>query len=179
MKAKTLFSMLFLCIAGWAGAAGAVDITAYGPIWDDANARVTHTTYYSCNGSYHGALDIGNATCGTWNMRGMLAGTRTWNVVTGYSNCASTPQTPANYVYTNLGGGHIFYQYHHNHSPTSYTQTCDRCALGLVGATGQAYGAHVHGQHNYNGTAQTAWYSGYVTCGTKSSGSLTMGVVRI
>lgn len=178
MKAKSLYLAMALCIAGWAGTASAVQ--AVGPICDE-NARVTHTTYYGCNtaNGYHGSLDIGNATCGSWNMRGMLVGSYYWRVVSSYSNCASTPQTPANYAYVIGANGYIFYQYHHNHNVSSYTRTCDRCALGLVGATGNAYGAHAHAQLNYNGTIQTAWYSGYVTCGSKGGCNYTMGYPRM
>jgi hypothetical protein len=95
MKSKMLYSAVVLCIAGWAGVAAAVE--ARGPIWDDANTKVGHTTYYYCNGDYHGALDISNGTCSTWNMRGMLVGSYYWNVVSQYTNCASTPQNQANY----------------------------------------------------------------------------------
>jgi hypothetical protein len=178
MKAKLLIPAVAL-VVGWAGAAAAVE--ARGPIWDDLNARVTHTTYYSCNSAnaFHGSLDIGNGTCSTWNMRGMLVGSFYWNVVSAYSNCVNSPQTPANYTYVNGASGYRFFQYHHNHNVSSASKTCDRCALGLVGATGQAYGAHVHAQNNQNSTILTAWYSGYVTCGSKSSGNHIMGYPRL
>lgn len=179
MKRKSLYLALALGLVGWAGAASA-QVQAVGPICDE-NARVGHTTYYYCdvNSGYHGALDVGNSTCSVWNMRGMLVGTYRWNVVSQYTNCASTPQTPPNYVYANGANGYSFYQFHHNHNASSFTQTCDRCALGLVGATGQAYGAHVHAEHRLNGTRQTAWYSGYVTCGSKGGCNYTMGYPRM
>jgi hypothetical protein len=177
MKAKALYLTLALGIAGWAGVAAAVE--ARGPIWDDVGGKVGHTTYYYCNGDYHGALDISNGTCSVWSMRGMLVGTYYWNVVTGYSNCVNSPQTAANYTYVAGSSGYIFYQYHHNHNANSYSRSCDRCALGLVGATGNAYGAHVHGQSNQNSTKLTAWYSGYATCGTKSNGNTVMGYPRL
>jgi hypothetical protein len=170
-----LMTAVTLCITGWAGAAVAAE--ARGPIWDDVNAKVTHTTYYSCNSAnaFHGSLDIGNGTCSVWSMRGMLVGSYYWNVVSGQSNCQPYPVTAANYAYVNGASGYRFFQYHHNHNANSYSRTCDRCPLGLVGATGQAYGAHVHAQHNQNSTILTGWYSGYVTCGSKSSGNHVMG----
>lgn len=178
MKAKSLYLALAIATAGWASAASAVQ--AVGPICDE-NAKVGHTTYYYCNSAsgYHGSLDISNGTCSVWNMRGMLVGSYYWRVVSSYANCVNTPQTPANYAYVIGSNGYVFYQYHHNHNVSSYTRTCDRCALGLVGATGNAYGAHVHGQHNYNGTIHTAWYSGYVTCGSKGGCNYTMGYPRM
>ena len=177
MKAKTLSVALALCIAGWAGVAGAVE--ARSPIWDDMACKVPHTTYYSCSGDYHGAVDFSNGTCGTWNMHGMLVGSFYWNVVSQYSNCEPTPMTPANYVYVNGSNGYRFYQYHHNHNATSYSRSCDRCALGLVGATGQADGAHVHAQNNQNSTKLTAWYAGYVTCSSKCGSGYLVGYPRM
>ena len=175
---RTLFKTVALGLAGWAGAASAVQ--AVGPICTET-ARVVHATYSYCDPNWgpHSGLHISNNTCSVWNMRGMLVGSYRWNVVTGRTNCASTPQVAANYTYAAGANGYIFYQYHHNHNASSYTQTCDRCPLGLVGATGQAYGAHVHAQHNYNGTIQTAWYSGYVTCGSKGGCAYTMGYPRM
>ena len=177
MKAKTLYTALALGIIG--GSSAAVAAEARGPIWDDVAGKVGHTTYYSCSGDYHAALDISNGTCSVWSMRAMLVGSFYWNVISGQTNCQNYPVTAANYTYVAGSNGYIFYQYHHNHNANSYSRSCDRCALGLVGATGQAYGAHVHAQSNQNSTKLTAWYSGYATCGTKSNGNTIMGYPRL
>jgi hypothetical protein len=151
---------------GVAEVAVAATYQARGPIWDDVNGKVTHTTYYGCNANnaYHGALDIGNGTCSVWNLRAMLVGTLYWNVHGNYTNCVNSPQVPQNYVEAVGYNLYTFGQYHHNNGASSSSKSCDRCVLGLVGATGQAYGAHVHAQNSYNRTAVTAWYNGYVTC---------------
>jgi hypothetical protein len=162
MKSKKLYSAMVLCVVGWAGVAAAAE--ARGPIWADDNT----VTVAICSGSEHvGAVDISNGTCSTWNMRAMLVGSFYWNVVSAYTNCLSTPQTPANYAYVNGMTGYRFYQYHHNHTASSYSRTCDRCALGLVGAAGQVYGARVHALNTQYNTVLTAWYAGYVTCEPK------------
>ena len=176
---KTLYSAVVLCLVGWAGVAEAVTVEVRSPIWDDTNCRVNHTTYYSCSGDYHGALDFSNGTCGTWSQRAMLVGSFYHNVISGNSNCEPTPMTAANYVYVAGSNGYIFYQYHHNHNASSYSRSCDRCALGLVGATGQAYGAHVHVQYNQNSTKLTAWYQGYVTCGAKCGANIVVGYITL
>jgi hypothetical protein len=162
-----------LCLVGWAGAEASVQVK--GPICDDANTVVI------CDGSSEplGSLEIGNGTCGVWSMRGMLVGSFYWSVISQYSSCASTPQTPSNYTYVNGANGFRFYQYHHNHNASSYSRTCDRCALGLVGATGNVYIPHVHAVHTQNGTKLTSWYTGYVTCGSKAGCSYTLGYLRM
>ena len=60
--------------------------TANGPICDTA-AKVNSTTYYSCRGSTHTALDIANGTCSVWNHRGMLVGSYRYTL---YSGCANS-----------------------------------------------------------------------------------------
>jgi hypothetical protein len=164
---KTLSFVVVLCLVGWAGVAVAAE--ARSPF---LGGKVTSTTYYSCNGDYHAAVDISDGTCGVWNMRAMLVGSFYWNVVTGQTNCQNYPVTTANYVYVSGSTGYMFSQYHHNHSSNSYSRACDRCALGLVGATGQAYGAHVHAQNTQYSTRLTAWYEGYAICGGSADGVL-------
>jgi hypothetical protein len=166
MKAKTLSVALALCIAGWAGAAVAVE--ARSPIWDDTACKVTHTTYYSCSGDYHGAVDFSNGTCGVWSMRAMLVGSLYWNV---YAGCNTSCAAPGTWV--NGSNGYSFYQYNFIANSNSYSRTCDRCALGLVGPK------EVHAQNTQNSTRLTAWYSGYVTCGAKCGSTYLLGYPRM
>ena len=174
MKAKILNVVMALSIVGWAAVAGAGTVQARGPIWDDVNAKVIS----GCDSTYPGALAISNNTCGVWHMHGMLVGSHYWRVSGANSNCVSTPQVPQNYVYVTGSNGYAFSQYHHNHSANSYSRTCDRCSLGLVGSTGNSYGGHVCAQNTLNGSTVTAWYSGYVTCGSKSNANTVMGYPR-
>jgi hypothetical protein len=178
MKAKMLNAVMVLSLVGWVGVAGAGTVQARGPIWDDVNTTVSYPGCDGCS-SHPGALSISNGTCSMWNMRAMLVGTFYWNVYGANSNCINTPQVPQNFVRVIGSNGYNFSQYHHNHSASSYSRSCDRCTLGLVGATGQAYGARVCAQNSYNTTVLTAWYSGYVTCGSKSNGTSVLGYPRL
>ena len=177
MKAKVLCYALALCVVAWAGPAAAVQ--AVGPICD-TNAKVTSTTYYGCNtnNGYHAALDIGNGTCNVWNMRGMLVGNHYYTVKASCGNYCYGSSCP-NYAIVYGSNTWRFGQFHMNPSAESYSRTCDRCALGLVGGTGQATGPHVHAENVYNGTLQSAWYGGYVTCGSSGYCGNTMGYPRL
>ena len=62
----------------------AATYTANGPICE-STAKVGSTTYYSCNGSSHTALDISNQSCSEWNHRGMLVGSYYYKY---YGGCA-------------------------------------------------------------------------------------------
>ena len=59
--------------------------TANGPICDTA-AKVNSTTYYSCSGGSHTALDIANGTCSVWNHRAMLVGSYRYTLYAGCAN---------------------------------------------------------------------------------------------
>ncbi|WP_245678520.1 peptidase M23 [Chondromyces crocatus] len=157
--------------------------TARGPICE-AKARVGSTTYYSCNGSSHTALDMSNQTCGSWNHRGMLLGTFNYKYSGGCANnCANPPPNPncnggaGNYYVVSGGSGWDFRQLHVNSNGSSKTQSCDRCALGLVGSTGQSYGAHVHADNRQYGTRKSAWYTSVsTTCGSSANCENRVGV---
>jgi hypothetical protein len=173
-----------LAVAGLVSIAGvAAAATANGPIWDGGTARVNSTTYYSCSGGTHTALDIANGTCSTWNHRGMLLGTFRYNAYTG---CAATCGActagagccnggAGNYHVVTGGSGWDFRQLHSN-NPYG-TQTCDRCAIGLIGSTGNSTGAHSHSDNRQYGTRKSAWYTSVgTTCGTIADGTRRVGV---
>jgi len=147
--------------------------TARGPICE-ATATVGSTTYYSCSGSSHTALDISNQSCSEWNHRGMLVGNFNYKLYSGCANnCANPPPNPncnggaGNYYVVSGANGWDFRQLHFNTNASSATKTCDRCALGLVGSTGHSYGAHSHSDNRQYGTRKSAWYtSAGTTCGS-------------
>ena len=147
--------------------------TARGPICESI-ARVGSTTYYSCSGSTHTALDISNQSCSEWNHRGMILGSVKYNLFGGCAaNCANPPPNPncnggaGNYFVVNGASGWQFRQLHFNASPNTYTRTCDRCALGLIGSTGHSFGAHSHSDNRQYGTRKSAWYTSVgTTCGS-------------
>jgi len=147
--------------------------TANGPICESI-ARVGSTTYYSCSGSTHTALDISNQSCSEWNHRGMLVGSFRYNYFGGCANnCANPPPNPScnggagNYYVVSGSNGWDFRQLHFNTGSNTGTQTCDRCALGLVGSTGNSYGAHSHSDNRQFGTRKSAWYTSVgTTCGS-------------
>lgn len=157
--------------------------TANGPICM-AGARVGSTTYYSCSGSAHSALDMSNGTCSEWNHRGMLVGSYAYRFYGGCANnCRNPPPSTTcnggagNYYVVSGGSGWDFRQLHVNTNGSSRTQTCDRCALGLVGSTGNSYGAHVHADNRQYGTKKTAWYTSVgTTCGSSANCTNRVGV---
>jgi hypothetical protein len=161
----------------------AASFTARGPICEDI-ARVGSTTYYSCSGSTHTALDISNQSCSEWNHRGMLVGSVKYSLFSGCANnCANPPPNPGcnggagNYYVVSGANGWDFRQLHFNTNVSSGTQTCDRCALGLVGSTGESYGAHSHSDNRQFGTRKSAWYAGSgATCGSSGYCNNTVGV---
>ena len=157
-----------ILIALVAIATSAYAATARGPICQ-TSARVGSTTYYSCSGSYHGALDMSNGTCNEWNHRGMILGSRYYRYYGGCGqSCRATSCNggAGNYVVVSGGSGWQFRQLHIGANASSGSKTCDRCALGLVSSTGQSYGAHVHADNRRYGTRMTAWYTSVgTTCG--------------
>ena len=177
MKSKTMYSMLALCVVAWAGTASAAQ--AVGPICD-TNAVVRSTTYYFCDPARgeHKALDILNNTCGSWNERAMLVGSYYWNVK---SSCASAcnGSSCGNWSIVVGSNGWNFGQHHMIANANSYSKTCDRCSMGLVGGTGAATAAHTHAENHQNGTLHTGWYTGYVNCGSSGYCGNTMGYPRL
>lgn len=148
--------------------------TANGPICDSA-ARVNSTTYYSCSGGTHTALDIANGTCSVWNHRGMLVGSYYYRLYGGCANSCGACSAGAgccnggagNYYVVSGSNGWDFRQLHFNTNGDSGSKTCDRCALGLVGSTGNSTGAHSHSDNRQYGTRKSAWYTAVgTTCGS-------------
>lgn len=184
MNATLLRFAAALALVGLSGrpdAAGAA--TANGPICDAA-ARVGSTTYYSCGSSTHQALDMSNGTCSEYNHRGMLVGSYSYKFFGGCaSNCKNPPPSPScnggagNYYVVSGSSGWEFRQLHINTNVSSKTQTCDRCPLGLVGSTGESYGAHAHADNRKFGTRMTAWYTSVgTTCGSSANCTNRVGV---
>jgi hypothetical protein len=152
--------------------------TARGPICQ-TGARVGSTTYYSCSGGYHGALDMSNGTCNSWNHRAMIVGSRYYRYYGGCGkSCTATSCNggAGNYVVVTGGSGWQFRQLHIGANGSSASKTCDRCPLGLVSSTGQSYGAHVHADNRRYGTRMTSWYtSAGTTCGRSAYCGNTVG----
>jgi len=180
MKLGLMGAMMVATVAGLAGAAAAA--TARGPIWT-TTSRVNSTTYYSCSGGSHTALDISNGTCSVWNYRGMLLNSHRYTAYRGCANSCGSCTAGAgccnggagNYFVVTGGNGWDFRQLHAN-SPVA-TTTCDRCALGLIGSTGNSTGAHSHSDNRQYGTRKSAWYTSVgTTCGTRASGDDRVGV---
>lgn len=159
--------------------------TANGPICDVA-AKVTSTTWISCNGASHTALDISNSTCNVWNYRAMLVGSFRYTYYGGCANSCGTCNAGAgccnggagNYYVVAGANGWDFRQLHVNSNASSGTQTCDRCALGLVGSTGAVTtSAHAHADNRQYGTRKSAWYTSVgTTCGSSGNCSNKVGV---
>jgi hypothetical protein len=147
--------------------------TANGPICDP-NAKVNSTTYYSCSSGTHTALDIANRTCSEWNHRAMLVGSFRYTLFGGCgSSCGACSGSSCcnggagNYYVVSGSNGWDFRQLHSNANVSTKTQTCDRCALGLVGSTGNSTGAHSHSDNRQYGTRKSAWYTNVgTTCGS-------------
>ena len=175
------FALAALCLALLSGQTESRAATANGPICDTA-ARVNSTTYYSCSGGTHTALDIANGTCSVWNYRAMLVGSFRYTQYAGCGDsCGSCSGSSCcnggagNYFVVSGGSGWDFRQLHSN-APKG-TQTCDRCALGLIGSTGNSTGAHSHSDNRQYGTRKSAWYTAAgTTCGSSGNCSNRVGV---
>ncbi len=168
MNVKNAMYALATLVAGAASSVTAA--TAVGPICDTA-ARVGSTTYYSCSGSSHNALDMSNGTCSEWNHRGMINVSKYYQYYGGCANNCVGGTTcnggAGNYYVVTGASGWDFRQLHINSNTSSGTKTCDRCALGLVGSTGNSSGAHVHADNRQYGTRKSAWYvNAGTTCGS-------------
>jgi len=170
MNVKNMMYAAAALVAGWSGAALAA--TAVGPICDTA-ARVGSTTYYSCSGSSHTALDMSNGTCSEWNHRGMLQGDFHFQYYGGCAaNCSGGTTCnggAGNYYVVTGGSGWDFRQLHLNANQNSFSKTCNGCVLGLVGSTGNSTGAHVHADNRQYQTRKSAWYTSKgTTCGSSA-----------
>ena len=173
-------------LAGLSGIAAAVQVNVYGPICDPA-ARITSTTYYNCAGATHTALDIsGVGTCGVSNYHAALGGSYRYGFFGGCANSCSGCAAgccnggAGNYYVVTGASGWDFRQLHFNTSAASGTKTCDRCVLGLLGATGASTGVHAHLDNRQYGTRKSAWYTTVgTTCGSNADCGVRIGVVTL
>ncbi len=167
MKAGILAA---LCVT--TGAGSALAATAVAPLCDTA-ARVVCPS-----GTQNGALEITNDTCNVWNHRAMLSGSYYYRYFGGCGNsCAGGGCNggAGNYYTVTGSSGWEFRQLHFNTNASSGSKTCDRCALGLIGATGTATFAHSHSENRQYGTRKTAWIAPSASCGSTVSCSGAVG----
>ncbi|ATB30915.1 hypothetical protein [Melittangium boletus] len=126
---------------------------------------VTATTYYS-SGSFHGAVDISSGkTCGVDPVKVAVKGMLAWNVTirTTAKVCYGNGSGNQNEVKHTFANGYTFRQWHFLYDATlSQDKTCDRCAIGREGGTGNVTGPHTHLQYDKSGTNSTSWYAGTV-----------------
>ncbi len=165
-----IHGLVVLCVTTWAGSAMAA--TAVGPICDTA-ARVVCPS-----GTQNGALEISNDTCSVWNHRAMLLGSYAYRYLGGCANsCAGGGCNGGAGNYFTVAGrnGWEFRQLHFNANASTSSKTCDRCSLGLIGATGTASFAHSHSENRQYGTRKTAWIAGSASCGSTVSCSNAVG----
>lgn len=166
MNVKTMCRAAVVLVVGQAGTATAA--TAMGPVCNTA-AKVISTTYTTCTGANHSALDIGGVPCGE-PLYGPLVGNYYYRFYGGCSNLCSGSTCnggAGNYLVVTGANGWDFRILHANADANSFSKTCDRCRLGQVGGTGSATSAHVHLDNRQYGTRKTAWYSGAgTTCGS-------------
>jgi hypothetical protein len=180
----------------WAGAAGAQAVAAYGPS-SLAGTYVKSTTNYFCDSSrgVHTALDLCidttglNATCGACkatHVRAMLDGSYLYTLE--YDRCEDDcDETPTkcgggagNYYAVEGANGYNFRQLHLIRSADLFSKTAARGAfLGLWGSTGSSTAPHVHADNRQYKTRLSAWYTGYVTCGSPATSSNVVGQVRL
>ncbi|HEX5746781.1 MAG TPA: peptidase M23 [Archangium sp.] len=174
--------------------AAAATVTAYGPSLQ-SGTYIKSTTYYFCNSSSHTALDIcvdttGNKTscgaCNATNVLSMLNGTYTYQLMISgcASDCDSTPTDcgggAGNYYQVTGSNGYDFRQLHINPNADMKTKTAARGAyLGWLGSTGSSTAPHVHADNRRSGTRLSAWYTGYVSCGSPATGSNAIGQVTL
>ncbi|HYO56495.1 peptidase M23 [Archangium sp.] len=171
MKSKiqrAIHGVAVLCMGVWVG--GAVAATALAP---------TSGTVQCVYGSPSAYLDIGNGTCSEWNHRAMLQGSTYYKY---YGGCASSCSGGSscnggagNYYVVTGANGWDFRQSLFNANVSSGTKTCDRCALGLIGASGSATGPLARSDNRQYGTRKSAWLSPSLSCGQSLSGGEVVG----
>jgi hypothetical protein len=168
MNVKTMGRATAVLVMALTGAASAA--TANGPVCNSA-AKVLSTTYYTCTGSSHTALDIGGVACGE-PFYAPLEGSYYYRF---YGGCAAscTGNTcnggAGNYYVVTGANGWDFRMLHLIADAYSGSKTCDGCRLGQVGATGSATEPHVHLDNRQYGTRKSAWYvSAGTTCGSSA-----------
>ncbi|HZI11303.1 MAG TPA: peptidase M23 [Myxococcus sp.] len=178
------------------GAASAQTVAVYGPS-SLAGTYVKSTTYYFCSSASgsHSALDIcvdtsgAKATCGACkatNVRAMLNGSYYYQLQN--SSCADDCDSTAtdcgggagNYYEVTGSAGYNFRQLHLIRSADMFSKTAARGTyLGWWGSTGSSSAPHVHADNRQYTNRLTAWYTGYVTCGSAATSSNAIGQARL
>ncbi len=155
---RFLTGVAVLCLGVWAGSG--VAATAVAPL-----SGTVH-----CSGTTpSGELSIGNGTCNEWNYRAMIQGSVTYKYYGGCANSCiggvSCNGGAGNYYVVTGSNGWDFRQLLFNTSASSGTKTCDRCAMGLVGASGISTIPLTRASSRLYGTRASAWISPSLTCG--------------
>ncbi|HZH15652.1 MAG TPA: hypothetical protein VE057_14975 [Archangium sp.] len=153
---KTLAALAWLVLTPTAMAAPRVASPISGTV---------HSTTYTASGSFHGAVDISNGYCNLDPVLAPFAGY--WNITIRTTGvvCNGSGSGNENEAKHTFADSRVFRLWHFIKTAQSYDRTCDGCALGNLGGTGNATGPHVHMQVDKFGTTETAWYSGYTTKG--------------
>ena len=179
MNVKTMGRATAVLVMALTGAASAA--TANGPVCNSA-AKVLSTTYYTCTGSSHTALDIGGVACGE-PFYAPLEGSYYYRF---YGGCAAscTGNTcnggAGNYYVVTGANGWDFRMLHLIADAYSGSKTCDGCRLGQVGATGSATEPHVHLDNRQYGTRKSSWYTGSgTTCGSSGYCGNVIGIATL
>ncbi len=172
MKKMSLAALASLALLPTA--ASAVTVKAPHP------GTVTALTYYS-SGSFHGAVDVTSGdACNYWSVHAVLVGSYHWNITINTTGIycgtggGSSNQNEAKHVFAD---GWALRLWHFIKTAASYDKTCDRCALGHEGGTGNVIGPHTHIQVDKSGTKDTSWYVGYVTKGEYVDRTTTIGAL--
>ncbi len=162
MNGRGMLYTAAVLVASWSGSAAAFTVTSPFCV---STAKVTSTTYFSCTGGTHTAVDIGGVACGD-TFRAPFKGNYYYQY---YSGCATTCATDTtcnggagNYYVVTGSSGWDFRILNVNPTTSSRSQTCDSCVLG-------AAGGHVHFDNRQYGTRKSAWYTSVgLTCGVSA-----------
>ncbi len=124
-------------------------------------SSVVTSTAYRTSGAWHGAIDIAGSqsSCGSATVTTAAVGTLYWNVTIRTSSkvCYGNGSSNVNEASHSFAYGWKFRQYHFVKSGSSYDRTCDRCAIGYHGGTGNVTGPHSHLQRDKYGTKSAGW----------------------
>ncbi|HZI02400.1 MAG TPA: peptidase M23 [Archangium sp.] len=166
-KMRALYAVVALCLGVWTE--GALAATAGAP---------TSGTIYCPYASPSGFLDVAT-TCSEWNHLGMIVGNVYYRYYGGCANSCSGGTScnggAGNYYVVTGASGWDFRQLFVNSNASSGSKTCDRCALGLIGASGSATRSLGRSENRQYGTRHSSWISPSLTCGQSVAGGQTVG----
>lgn len=155
---RALYGVIALCLGVWTE--GALAATAHAPTFGTVDCPYATPSGY---------LDISNMTCSEWNHRGMILGSVHYRYTGGCANSCTGGTScnggAGNYYVVTGANGWDFRQLFINASASSYSKTCDRCVLGLVGASGGATRSLARSDNRQYGTRKSAWMSPSLACG--------------